>query len=64
MAELNLSYYTQKDQYSDGDIEDIMLDMAEQGISYEILPPEQVDFAVIYHFSRIRQNILNWYPFK
>lgn len=64
MAELNLSYYTQKDQYSDGDIEDIMLDMAEQGISYEVLSPEQVDFAIIYHFSRIRQNILNWYPFK
>ena len=35
MAILNLDYYTQVDHYSDGDIEDQMLEMVKKGISYE-----------------------------
>ena len=31
MAILNLEYYTQKDLYSDGDIEEQMLKMAKEG---------------------------------
>lgn len=64
MAEFNLDYYTQIDGYSDGDIEDTMLDMAKRGVSYESLEPGQVEFPLIYHFSKIRHNILNWYPFR
>ena len=51
MAILNLEYYTQKDLYSDGDIEKQMLCMAKNGISFEDLPEEQVNFPIIYHFS-------------
>ena len=64
MAILNLEYYTQEDHYSDGDIENQMLQMARNGISYEELPKDQVEFPVIYHFSDIRTNILCWYPIK
>lgn len=64
MAILNLDYYTQKDHYSDGDIENQMLEMAKNGISYEELPKDQVEFPIIYHFSDIRTNILCWYPIK
>lgn len=64
MAILNLDYYTQKDHYSDGDIEDQMLEMVKKGISYEDLPTGQVEFPVIYHFSDLRNNILCWYPLK
>ncbi|EET60654.1 glycosyltransferase, group 2 family protein [Marvinbryantia formatexigens DSM 14469] len=64
MAEFNLTYYKEKDRYSDGAIEEVMLDMAERGVSYEELPHEEVSFPVIYHFSAMRENILNWYPFK
>ena len=64
MAILNLEYYTQKDLYSDGDIEKQMLCMAKNGISFEDLPKEQVDFPIIYHFSDLRTNILCWYPFS
>lgn len=64
MSILNLEYYTQKDHYSDGDIENQMLQMAKDGISYEELPADQVDFPVIYHFSDLRTNILCWYPIK
>ena len=64
MAILNLEYYTQKDLYSDGDIEEQMLKMAKEGVTCEDLSSEQVSFPVIYHFSDLRVNILNWYPIK
>ena len=38
MAELNLDYYTAKDHYSDGDIEETLLKMAQEGKSFEDLP--------------------------
>lgn len=64
MAKFNLDYYKQEDIYSDGDIEDVMLEMAKEGKSYENLPVDKVEFPMIYHFSKIRHNILNWYSFK
>lgn len=64
MANLNLNYYKDEDRYSDGDIEETMLKMVNEGISYDSLSDDQVSFPMIYHFSKIRHNILNWYPFK
>ena len=42
MAELNLDYYTAKDHYSDGDIEETLLKMAQEGKSFEDLPEDWV----------------------
>lgn len=64
MAVLNLKYYGEKDVYSDGNIEDIILQMVKEGIGYENLPQDQVEFPMIYHLSEIRGNILRWYPMK
>jgi glycosyltransferase involved in cell wall biosynthesis/2-polyprenyl-3-methyl-5-hydroxy-6-metoxy-1,4-benzoquinol methylase len=64
MAVLNMDYVTQKDHYSDGNIENKMLEMVKEGISYEDLPKEQVEFPVVYHFSDLRTNILCWYPIR
>ena len=64
MAQLNLDYYTAKDHYSDGDIEETLLKMAQEGKSFEDLPEEEVSFPMVYHFSGLRENILNWYPLK
>lgn len=64
MAELNLDYYTAKDHYSDGDIEETLLKMAQEGKSFEDLPEEEVSFPMVYHFSGLRENILSWYPLK
>lgn len=64
MAELNLEYYTDEDRYSDGDVEEVMLRMVQNGESFEDFEDDKVEFPIIYHFARIRQNILNWYPFK
>ena len=51
MAELNLDYYTAKDHYSDGDIEETLLKMAQEGKSFEDLPEDEVSFPMVYHFS-------------
>ena len=57
MAELNLDYYTAKDHYSDGDIEETLLKMAQEGKSFEDLPEEEVSFPMVYHFSGLRENL-------
>ncbi len=61
MAELNLSYNTNKDVYSDGSIEEDILNIvrgkAEISDYYNQYP-------VLYHLSPARENILAWYPFK
>lgn len=63
MAELNLAYYTNEDHYSDGDIEEKMLQMAKRGDTIET-SPDNVEFPIVYHFSEMRKNILCWYPFE
>lgn len=61
MARLKLDYYKGEDLYSDGDVEEELLKMACAGREPEEM--EQADFPFLYHFSKIRENILNWYPF-
>lgn len=61
---MNLKYYSNMDQYSDGDIENKMLEIAQAGKRLEDLPKEEVSFPIVYHFSKVRENILSWYPFK
>lgn len=70
MAEMNLSYYGGSDQYSDGDVEDRILEAVsggeEEGAAAEAPEIENSDdaFAFLYHLSPVRENILSWYPFK
>ena len=60
---LNLKYYTGNDQYSDGDIEDELLSIVREHNDYEELLMNDHDWAKLYHLSKVRQNILEWYPF-
>ena len=62
MARFDTEYYKGTDQYSDGDIEDRILEIVRAGKS----PDEAGDrsFPVLYHLSHIRENILCWYPFR
>jgi SAM-dependent methyltransferase len=63
---LHLDDYPGQDLYSDGEIEDRMLQIAKE------YRPEDFDqvvlraqsWPIMYHFSSIRTNILSWYPFK
>ncbi len=61
MAELNLQYYKNIDEYSDGDVEDDIYRIVENGGK---ISEKENRYAVLYHLSPIRENILNWYPFK
>lgn len=59
---LDYSFYTGEDKYSDGDIEDVILDAFRDGTSEKLLRNSS-QWAVLYHLSDIRENILEWYPF-
>lgn len=62
MARLNLDYYSGENFYSDGDVEQEILEIARS--RQDISQMEDVKFPVLYHLSKVRENILNWYPFK
>ena len=62
MAKFNLDYYSGENFYSDGDIEKEILKIVKTQGNYESM--ENVPFPVLYHLSRVRENILNWYPFQ
>ncbi len=61
--ELDLRFCKNDTSYSDGSIEDTMLDMAERGLSYEECMAENDSWPVYYHFSPVRENLLSWYDF-
>ncbi len=64
---LNYDYYSGMDEYSDGDIEDVMLSMSENMTEKEIRSnlerDRNISWPLFYHFSQDRENILSWYPF-
>lgn len=60
---LDYRYYDGEGHYSDGDVENILLDAAKSGTMQELLYSSN-RWAVLYHCSNIRENLLEWYPFK
>lgn len=62
----NLKWYQGDDQYSEGDIEDVVLRLiAENEIKdYSKLINENFSWSSYYHLTNLRENILNWYPFE
>ena len=60
---INDSLYSGKDLYSDGPIEDEFLNIAQHGRFEEVLKKDN-RWPVLYHFSDIRENLLEWYPFS
>jgi 2-polyprenyl-3-methyl-5-hydroxy-6-metoxy-1,4-benzoquinol methylase len=63
---MNYDYYSGKDLYSDGDIEDTLLEIVKNHDKSEFpeIIAEKKSWPVLYHLSDVRTNILNWYPFK
>ena len=57
--------YSGKDLYSDGVIEDEMLEIAENypEEKWNQVIAERKSWPILYHFSHIRENILSWIPF-
>lgn len=61
---LDYQFYPGEDRYSDGEIEDELLEIA-QGCRGEELEREiarRGSWPVLYHFSHVRENIVEWLP--
>lgn len=59
---LDYTYYPGEDHYSDGAIEDEMLEMARScpGGQYETMIVAKKNWPILYHFSHVRENIIDW----
>ena len=60
---LNDRFYKGTDAYSDGDIEEKILQIVRQEDSYEDRLMRENEWALLYHLSPIRENLLEWYSF-
>ena len=60
---LDLSYYSGEDLYSDGDVEDTILEACKSD-SIDYLLKHSSDYAVFYHLSDLRHNLVEWLPLK
>ncbi len=66
VRKLNLKWYQDDDKYSDGDIEDDIVRYIAQNEpeDYDRIMCEHFSWAVYYHLTNVRKNLLNWYPFQ
>ncbi len=62
-VKMNYTFYSGTDTYSDGAIEDRILEIARSGRDVEEELTGGNDWAVLYHLSPIRENLLEWYDF-
>ena len=61
---IDLSYYDGEDLYSDGAVEDEILEVVKNNPpeKYEDLVHENTCWPFIYHLSHLRENIVEWIP--
>lgn len=59
---LNYKFYTGKDAYSDGTIENELLELVTQEQDVMKILKNDKRWPILYHLSPVRQNILEWYP--
>ena len=62
----NLEWYKNEDLYSEGDIEDLIIQMIleNEPENYTKAIYENYNWSTYYHLTHLRKNILNWYPFQ
>ncbi len=62
----NLDFYKGEDKYSDGDIEDEIVNYTEKynETNLEEVFKDDIRWPVFYHLTNIRKNIIHWYPMK
>lgn len=61
---LNLDFYTGQDFYSDGDIEQELLEFVQSGRDVLEVLIHDTRWPMLYHLSPERRNLLEWYPFR
>ena len=57
-AKINLDFYTGTDFYSDGDVEDELLEIVKSTRDYSEILANDNRWPILYHLSPIRQNII------
>lgn len=62
MAKWNLDYYNGEDGYSEGPIEQELLELVKSTDNLDQVVENDGRWPVFYHFSHLRENIINWYP--
>ena len=60
---LNLEFYSGEDLYSDGEIEDELLEIVSSREDYTEVLKSDNRWPILYHLSDIRENLLDWYEF-
>ena len=61
---LNLNYYNGEDLYSDGEVEDELLQITKNHKSFHNILKANSSWPILYHLSPLRANLLEWYPFN
>lgn len=63
---LNYQYYPGEDLYSDGNIEDEILEIVKNvsRVEYPKIIEERKSWPILYHLSPLRGNIVDWLPIK
>ena len=61
---LDLSKYSGKDYYSEGEMEDLLLEIVKSKSAgeYDRVIEEQKNWPILYHLSFLRENIVDWIP--
>lgn len=60
---LNLKFYRGEDLYSDGEVEERLLALCRSGRPMQEILMEETEWAILYHLSDVRENVLDWYAF-
>lgn len=63
MTKLNLDFYKGQDLYSDGDVEDDILNIVKTHKDFTEVLRQDDRWAVMYHLTPLRLNLLEWYDF-
>ncbi len=63
---LNTTFYKDEDLYSDGDVEDVIIEIIAENKPEQYVQAigKNMNWPVYYHLTHLRKNILNWYPFR
>ena len=63
LKRMDLTRYEGQDIYSDGDVEDDLLHFVRSEKPVEEILKKDDRWAVFYHLTSMRRNLLEWYPF-
>ena len=61
---LNLDFYSGRNLYSDGDIEDEILYIVKTKTDFSDILFNENRWPILYHLSPIRRNLMKWYDFN